>query len=452
MDIQLLVLRFIRVKTALFLLLAASTVLPAPPARADFDIRRLEPYEGFLVTSVGIAGQRITKEYIIRREIRTAPGDAFRVGVATADLIRLENLGIFSSQSIAVTATDSTVALVYEVREMPWIVPYPKIKYTEQDGWSIGAGVASVNLFGRGMYLSGNATVGGLDVFSAIYRWPWITGNHFSIDALLSDYRRYDTLNEFNEHSREITPWFGLYIRDNGRLAGTISWFQMNSDRDGITISPDRRDDYIRLGIKGGFDNRDSWRNPHRGWNNELLFMWNSGSAFDEGSWPLMELDLRRYQPVAGEKNTLVIGGLLSYQDGQAGNVVPGYLQYRMGGANTIRGYDIEVLGKDLYGRNQAILTLEFQREVVPIREFRFKKWSVSAGLDFAVFYDAGNAWNLASDFNGENTRQGVGAGLRFLVPAVYEIRTDLAIGREGKVYFHLGVGDKLSAQRQRLR
>ena len=100
------------------------------------------------------------------------PGDVFRAATARADLVRLENLGIFSSQAVTAAGRDSTVALTYQVREMPWIVPYPKVKYTELDGFSFGIGVASVNLFGRAMYLSGYGTLGGVDVFSAVFRYP----------------------------------------------------------------------------------------------------------------------------------------------------------------------------------------------------------------------------------------------------------------------------------------
>jgi outer membrane protein insertion porin family len=425
----------------------------AVPVRASIDVDFLRAYEGFLVTAVEITGQDITKEYVIRREIRIEPGDLFRVADARADLIRLENLGIFSSQRITAVAADSTVALWYVVREIPWIVPYPIVDYTEQNGWSFGLGVASVNLLGRGMILAGSGSVGGLDAFSAYYGFPWITGNHISAEAFLSDDRRDDTLNGFQEHSREFSPGLGRWIGDSGRVAGTVSWFQMNADRDSITISPDRRDDYLRVGVRVGFDNRDTWRNPRRGWNNEVLLLWNSASAFGgPGDWPLIELDVRRYQPVAGWKNTLVIGGLFSYQDGQADSEVPRYLQYRMGGANSIRGYNIEVLGRELVGKNQMIVTLEYQREAIPLRELRIFKWSVSAGLDFAAFFDAGNAWNDPREFNTDRIRSGFGAGLRILVPGVYEIRTDVAVGEDGGVHFHLGVGDKLTAQRSRLR
>ncbi|HEX5131328.1 MAG TPA: BamA/TamA family outer membrane protein [Candidatus Krumholzibacteria bacterium] len=424
----------------------------ASPAAAD-TTAELAPYDGFLVTHVTITGFDITKEYVIRREIRIQPGDTFRAQAVAADLTRLENLGIFSSQRVAAVAADSTVALTYTVREMPWIVPFPIVSYTEQDGFSFGAGVASLNMFGRAIIAGGSGTLGGVDTFSLAFVYPWITGNHFSIAAVLSDLTRDDSLNDFREHSREITPWFGRWIGDTGRVAATLSWFQMNADRDSVTISPGRRDDYVRFGIQLGIDTRDTWRNPKRGWNNQLMFMWYDATVMGgSGSWPLYQLDLRRYQPFAGRKNCVLIGGLLTYQDGVAGGEIPDYLQYRMGGANSVRGYDIETLGRELVGRNQLIVTIEYQRELVPLREFHVFKWAISAGLEAAAFFDMGGAWNTASEFNDDHTRRGGGAGLRFLFPGVYELRTDVAIGEGGDVYFHLGVGDKFSAQRERLR
>jgi outer membrane translocation and assembly module TamA len=76
----------------------------------------------------------------------------------------------------------------------------------------------------------------------------------------------------------------------------------------------------------------------------------------------------------------------------------------------------------------------------------------VRGGLDAAAFVDIGNAWDEPEQFNTHRVRRGFGVGLRFLVPAVNEVRTDIAIGEDGHVYFHLGVGEKLSAQRARLR
>jgi outer membrane protein assembly factor BamA len=335
---------------------------------------------------------------------------------------------------------------------MPWIVPYPRVSYTEQDGWSLGAGVASVNLHGRATRLSAAFLLGGVDSWSLRYRYPWITGNHVSFDLLASDLERSDELNGFRENSLEFTPWFGSYLGDRGRMGATVSYFQMDSDRDGITLSDDRSDQFLRIGGRLAYDSRDNWRNPCRGWLHEVLVMRYDGGTFGQpGAWWLAELDTRRYQPLT-QKQALVIGALASFQDGDVGTDIPTYLQYRMGGANSVRGYDIDVLGKELYGRNQSIVTAEYQLVLFPMQEHFIGKWSYSAGLEAAAFVDWGIAWNDAGEFDAERARAGFGVGLRWLLPAVFEVRTDVAVGEDGDVFFHLGVGDKLSAQRARLR
>ncbi|HXV12756.1 MAG TPA: BamA/TamA family outer membrane protein [Candidatus Krumholzibacteria bacterium] len=436
---------------------AAAALLPAlafspEPARANFTAASLTPYDGFFVTRVDVEGCKVTKEYIVHREIRIQPGDTFRVADAQADLTRLENLGIFSSGEIVAAATDSSVALTYRVREMPWIVPFPRVRYTEQDGWSFGAGVSSVNMHGRATRLSGSFLLGGLDSWSVRYRYPWITGNHISFDFFASDFEREDDLNEFREHSFELTPWFGSYIKDHGRVGLTVSYFQMKSDRDGITLSGDRRDRFLRVGGRIGHDSRDNWRNPCRGWLHDFLALYNDGGTFGEpGQWWLAEADVRRYQPL-DDKLALIAGALVSYQDGQVGADIPGYMQYRMGGANSIRGYDIDVLGQEVYGRNQAIVTAEVHRVLSPMRERFIGKWSYSAGVEAAAFVDWGIAWSGSDEFDDKRARTGFGLGLRWLLPAVFEVRTDVAMGEDGKAYFHLGVGEKLNAQRARLR
>ncbi len=432
--------------------LGSSLAFSPQTARANFTAASLAPYEGFFVTRVDIEGCKVTKEFVARREIRIQPGDTLRVAHAQADLTRLENLGIFSSGEIIAAASDGSVALTVRVREMPWIVPFPRIRYTEQDGWSIGAGVASVNMHGRAARLSGSFLLGGLDSWMVRYRFPWITGNHISFDLFASDFERQDDLNEFRERSFELTPWFGSYLGDNGRIGLSISYFQMKADRDSITLAGDHRDRFLRAGGRVGYDSRDNWRNPCRGWMHDLLVMRYDGGAFGEpGQWWLLEADARRYQSL-GAKHALVLGALVSYQDGQVGSDIPGYMQYRMGGANSIRGYDIDVLGKELYGKNQSIVTAELHRVLFPMGEHFVGKWSYSAGLEAAAFVDWGLAWNHTDEFDAERARTGFGVGLRCLLPAVFEVRTDVAVGEDGKVFFHLGVGDKLTAQRARLR
>jgi outer membrane protein assembly factor BamA len=145
-------------------------------------------------------------------------------------------------------------------------------------------------------------------------------------------------------------------------------------------------------------------------------------------------------------------GGLLSLQSGEVGVDIPEYLQYRMGGANSIRGYDPVELGSTLYGKNQYIVTLEYGVPLRRIREYRILSWTFSLGLDAALFLDHGGAWNEPHELSLERSRTGAGVGLRLLVPGMEQFRFDFAWGEGGSFQFHFASGTKLAAQRNRLR
>ena len=55
-----------------------------------------------------------------------------------------------------------------------------------------------------------------------------------------------------------------------------------------------------------------------------------------------------------------MLSGLVSLQSGELGTDVPGYLNYFMGGANSIRGYGVTDLGEELSGKNQMLGTAEY--------------------------------------------------------------------------------------------
>jgi outer membrane protein assembly factor BamA len=183
------------------------------------------------------------------------------------------------------------------------------------------------------------------------------------------------------------------------------------------------------------------------GWQNELE-LWYTGG--DGNSWSA-NLDLRRWVPLT-RRQRLLVSSLTSLQSGTVGVDLPEYLLYRMGGANSIRGYSIDELGRTLYGKNQQIGTLEYSLNLVGVRRFDFWKFAVSMGLDFAVFADAGIAWSEPEDLAMRRARGGLGAGLRLLVPGSEMVRFDVGWSPEGGFHFHFASGSKPVAQRQRIR
>jgi outer membrane protein insertion porin family len=425
--------------------LAGGAADGAPSAGPD----ALARYAGRPVTALAILGYEITREEVIRREIRTAVGEPLRPELVVADVRRLDNLSIFAEISVAVEETGEGVRLILHLKEMPAWIPWLGFAYTEQDGFSVGPKLSALNLAGQAISLNARAYFGGSNQYAARFSWPWISANHLSVDFYGARLSRADTLNEFEETSYEFTPEVGTYLGETGRLKGKFSLFRMQSDVDGKTLDPANQDTLPRLGLSIGKDTRDSWRFPRKGWQNELE-LWRTGLGGDGDFWS-MNLDLRRWLPI-DERQRILVSGLASLQTGVVGEDIPVYLIYRMGGANSIRGYSIEDLGRRLYGKNQLLGTLEYSVNLLPLGRIDFFKFALRLGLDLALFADAGIAWSDSSELAMNRARGGVGAGLRLLVPGTEMVRFDVGWSPEGGVHFHFASGSKPVAQRQRIR
>ena len=431
--------------------LLALAVLPAPAPAAEAGDSLLHAHEGRPLGRYTFSGNRITKDYVIARELELRPGRPLAADSLEEDLARLDNLSIFSSVRPVFTARGDSSDLDLVIKEMPALVPYPAISYNEIDGWSAGLGVASLNLLGRGISLSASVLPVGTWQGKVKFSYPWIAGNHFGLAATYANLDRLDELNGFREKSNEFTPQVSTYFGRHGRLRGFLDYLGMSSDVDGKTLSSDNHDDLVRLGVAAGYDSRDSYRRPVCGWQNEVQVLRTGGFLPGDGDFWSGDLDLRLYQP-GFRRHTLRAGALLSLQSGTVGEDIPVYLQYRMGGANSIRGYDPIELGTQLYGKNQYIFTFEYGFPVRPIREYRLFKWTISLGLDVAAFLDHGLAWNEAEEISLKRSRTGIGAGFRLLVPGMEQFRFDFAVGEGGELQFHFASGAKMPAQRNRIR
>ncbi len=414
---------------------------------AGVDVSSILAHEGKKIVNITFTGNNTTRDFFIAREIELAVGDSLSLAELVEGVTNLENYGIFGSIDVAAKDEGDGVSLEYQFREMPPIIPYLALNYTEENGFSIGPAVAALNFLGRAIRVSGQTLFGGTTSFALMVGYPWITRDyHLGIDVVAAHLVRDDELNGFEETSDEVTPWIKRYIGENGRIRGMIGYFHMKADRDGITLSPDRSDHFFRAGAAVGYDSRDSWRIPHDGWENEIEVVGSIG----DGDYVSTTVDFRRFQPVTGTQ-TLFMGVLASFQPGTVGKNVPSYAQYHVGGANSVRGQDFN-LGKSLFGTNQLITTVEYQVGVLPLKPYNFFKWSAAIGVQLAFFSDTGIAWSNSDEFSSERTKSGFGTGLRLLIPGVDMVRFDFGFNRQGDAYFHFGGMFKWSAQRLRLR
>jgi len=434
----------------ILLWLVAAAVSAESAAKFDELLDELRPFEGRPVSAIELDGNRVTRPYIIYRELETAVGQPLRLTALLADLQRLHNLDIFSSVRLRARIDGDAVALTIQMREIPYAIPYISYDVTDQDGWSFGPALKSVNMMGRDVFVAGYALFGGTTTYLLDFTAPWIAANHLSVELDLNRIERDNVLDEFGETAFEFTPRVGSYIGNAGRASLLFSYMQIESDEPGHTLSLSNRDQLVRLGGSLGFDTRDSWGDPHRGWLNEIELIRTGGPLQGEGDFWTSHLDLRRFQPLGNQ--TVAVAGLLSLQSSKGGSTLPEYEDYHLGGSNSIRGYRVGELGRSLHGRNQLLLTAEYRGQLIPSREYVILGLAGDLGLSWALFADSGIAWNEAEEFDGSRFKTGVGLGLRVLMPAVDMTRLDIGVGEEGDLVFHFAVFSKMSAQRFRRR
>ena len=154
------------------------------------------------------------------------------------------------------------------------------------------------------------------------------------------------------------------------------------------------------------------------GWWNSTDVLWRMGT----GGYATVDFDIRRYQELSSRHN-LVATSLVTLQSGGT-DVVPTYLDFSLGGSNSVRGWDFN----SRRGKNQFINSLEYRYTALETRPFRVLGISLYAGLALAVFGDAGTAWTESDGFS-DGFIAGGGVGLRLFIPFVSMIRLDFAMG-----------------------
>lgn len=408
-------------------------------------------HAGQTVTSIELAGHRITRDSVIYRELQTRVGSPLDLDILRADIQRLENLDIFSSVRVRFVDEERGLKLIFTVREIPFAIPYLSSNVTDEDGWSFGPAIKSVNMMGRDISVAGYALFGGKTTFLLDLDYPWITGNHVSFHLDLSRIERVNELDEFDESSFELSPSWGIYVGERGRARAGFSYYRFESKQDGHTLTSDRRDHLLQVLLSLGYDSRDRWSDPHTGWLNEVEIRRTGGPLQGDGDFWTGHVDLRRFQPLR-HGHTLVSAILLSLQSGQVGIDLPEYMDYHLGGSNTIRGYDVRRLGRTLYGKNQLLNTLEYRLPILPRREYEVFGMATNLGLSAALFADSGVAWSEPSQLESGRIHVGWGIGLRLLAPAVDMMRIDLGFDTEGRWKIHIASFSKMRAQRLRLR
>jgi outer membrane protein insertion porin family len=426
-------------------------------------IYNIDAKELVYVGKIEIRGNSKTKEVVVRRELRTYPGQKFDGDKIKRSKERLYNLGLFEDISFDTEETDDANVqnLIVNVKE------------TKTGEFSFGGGYSSIDFLigfievtqknfdilnfpsftGAGQRLDIRAELGMVrQDFNISWTEPWIFGYPFSFGFDLyqaGHKRRTDIGWAYDEQRLGGDLKLGKEITEHFRADLAYRLERVTIENVTDAASQDLKDETGSNWISAPTilltqDTRDNLYNPGKGYILSASFE-DAGGVFGGNKNFVKCTGTAAWYHTFFEKVVLELkgrGGLADAYD--SSEKVPIYERFFAGGANTIRGYKERAVGPRDPGSNDPIggeaLLLGNAELTFPIYEKLLKG---------AVFFDFGNVWAHAEDFAwGGGYKAGAGVGIRVKTP-VGPVRLDYGYPfsgtgddkRQGEFYFSMSHG-----------
>lgn len=405
-----------------------ATALNPDTQRVDVTYEATEGEIAY-VGLVEIRGNVKTRDAVIRRELRLAPGDRFDGDKLRRSKERLYNLGYFEEVTLETVPAD-------EPHQRNLVVT---VKETKTGEISFGGGFSSVDSF-----------IGFAEIVQRnfdLFNWPTFVGGgqELRFRVLAGTRRRNFELSFTEPHLLNLPYLFGFDLFNTTRTRGEGFSFEQNRKGGALRLGRelgdlDRVDLRYRLEevrvsdvaddasqalkdelgsnvissvlVSYNRDTRDNVFNPKSGYlvtNGAEL----AGSALggDKDFWKWTSSGSVFFQPFIKEQVLefrLQLGWVNDYGGSET---VPIFERFFAGGADSIRGYKERRVGpKDpvtndpIGGESMALFNAEY---TVPMVDF----------LKGAAFFDIGNVWGRVGDFAQGSFKSGVGAGVRIKTP-----------------------------------
>ncbi|MBD1823101.1 BamA/TamA family outer membrane protein [Cyanobacteria bacterium FACHB-DQ100] len=405
-----------------------------------------------------------TRESFLQTQIQLKPGQIFQESAARQDLQRILQTGLFTNGRISLEGDARRTTVVYNLTEARSRALNVSGGINDDLGVFGSFSYNDNNFNGVGQQLGGNVSVGTRDVqFDGRFVSPYRETEPDKLGYSVSGFRRRGISRVFDDDTSRLAN--GDRVRE-GRFGGTVAvnrpigegWngtLGVNytrvslRDQGGNVVRRDRNgaplsfsgtgiDDVTTVNFTAVRDQRNNPVDPSSG---SIL------SLTTEQSIPIgrgsilsnrLQANYSQYIPVNffNLEKTQNQPEVLAFNV-QAGTTIgdlPPYNAFSLGGANSVRGYDISKLG---IGRSFVLASAEY----------RFPIYSIIGGAVFADFgSDLGSA-NSVLGAPGEvrglpGTGFGFGVGLRLKSP-LGTIRAGYGINNQGESRLQFGFGEK---------
>ena len=235
-----------------------------------------------------------------------------------------------------------------------------------------------------------------------------------------SDYRLEDTRAGFTAGFAPVSAFsFGVrgnYLTVNigsGKYPGIISTDQQYTEAQ--TPGIQQQTDFMQGAVFAAYDTRDNPGGPRTGTLLRGEYLYNKDIRIEQDTHKRLNLEGQQYLSFWNRRRVIALRARSELTYKNPGQVVPFYMQPILGGSEDLRGFR----PFRFYDDNSLLFQAEYRYEIF-------------AGLDMALFGDAGKVFHSKDDFNVDNLEGCYGIGMRFNARNSVFMRLDAGISREG--------------------
>ena len=380
---------------------------------------------------INIIGNTVTRDKIIRRELEAVEGEDFSGGALRVSTENLKRLGFFEDVEMVTKKGSRDDLMVLDV----------KVKDQSTGSFSVGAGyssenalfatfqIAQKNFLGRGQRLEASATLGGTSTqFNVTFTEPWLfdtrlsgTINLYKVKQQYDDYTiddvKYDQYKRNSMGGRlgigfpldkidEFTRGTSSYTYDDSDI-GDVPWNASIEwqDMEGRNVTSS-----ITNGISR--DTRDEPWNTHKGSYNNLSFEFAGRFLSGDVNFNKIRLTSAWFFPLFWDTVFLARGNW-GYIEERSGGKLPVYQKFRIGGMNSVRGFEAgdisprdPITGDFIGGTRMMYYNLEYRFPLLK-----------EQGITGLVFFDCGNVFTDQEHYTFSGIRKSAGGGIRWYSP-----------------------------------